>query len=517
MQMASLFTSMQQVEIRRRKEGETIEEYNRHKSLANLTKARFMKQMEKITKELKKDTLLTHNYSIPKPTNQTVLTNTLSQKTPNNILIPDIETNVQEQLNHLGISNLLPTATKKPNKESSQTASPSTRSLQHENSTTTRQSTGKLNKLLREKLRQQSKEDLIQVSPLPDKNVGNFPMTMEHSGKQEQDKHPASINHIYAEQPQKNNAEKLKSNQEEEDPIQVSPLPDKNVGNFPMTMEHSGKQEQDKHPSSINHIYAEQPQKNNAEKLKSNQEEEDPIQVSQLPDKNVGNFPMTMEHSGKQEQDKHPASINHIYAEQPQKNNAEKVKSNQEEEEDKEYENLETTDDEEPETTNTKHKRHKPTKPARINHKQHRRAYPWAHTASNNATKKTNLAHEIEYIRHPKIHNILTDQMKKKLIKKVNLPEDISQEIDKEIQEMKDSFLCKICSNSFSRRYFAYRHTKIEMGYHEYRCSFCNYLSNSTNCVYHHYVTRHGIPKDWITLQNLTNFITDSSDINADY
>ena len=68
MQMASLFTSMQQVEIRRRKEGETIEEYNRNKSLANLTKARFMKQMEKITKELKKDTLLTHNYPIPMPT-----------------------------------------------------------------------------------------------------------------------------------------------------------------------------------------------------------------------------------------------------------------------------------------------------------------------------------------------------------------------------------------------------------------------------------------------------------------
>ena len=33
------------------------------------------------------------------PTNQTVLTNTLSQKTPDNIVLPDIETNVQEQLN----------------------------------------------------------------------------------------------------------------------------------------------------------------------------------------------------------------------------------------------------------------------------------------------------------------------------------------------------------------------------------------------------------------------------------
>ena len=130
---------------------------------------------------------------------------------------------------------------------------------------------------------------------------------------------------------------------------------------------------------------------------------------------------MTMEHSGKQEQDKHPSSIIHIYAEQPQKNNTEKLKSNQEEEEDKEYENLETKDDEEPETSNTKHKRQKPTKPARISHQQHRRTYPWAHTASDNATKKTKLAHEIEYIRHPKIHNMLTEQMKKKTYQKSQL------------------------------------------------------------------------------------------------
>ena len=400
MQMASLFTSMQQVEIRRRKEGETIEEYNRHKSLANLTKARFMKQMEKITKELKKDTLLTHNYPIPMPTNQTVLTNTLSQKTPDNIVLPDIETNVQEQLNRLGISNLLLTTTKKPNEESSQTTSPSTRTSPHENSTTTPQSTGKLNKLLCEKLRQESKEDPIQVSPLQDKNIGNLPMTMVHSAKQEQDKQPSSINHIYAELPQKNKGEKLKSNQEEQ------------------------------------------------------------------------------EH--------------------------------------KEYEDAETSDDEEPKTSNTKRKRQKPTKAARLNYHQHRTAYPWAHTASHNATKKTNLAHEVEYLRHPNIHNILTDRMKRKLIKKVNLPEDICDKIDEEIQEMKDNFVCKICSNSFTNRYHAQRHTKIEMGYQDYRCSFCNYLSNTTYAIYHHYVSTHGIPKDWITSQNLANFITNPSDIDTD-
>ena len=65
---------------------------------------------------------------------------------------------------------------------------------------------------------------------------------------------------------------------------------------------------------------------------------------------------MTMVHSGKQEQDKQPSSINHIYAELPQKNKGEKLKSNQEEEEDKEYEDAETSDDEEPKpvTQNTK-------------------------------------------------------------------------------------------------------------------------------------------------------------------
>ena len=298
-----------------------------------------MKQMEKITKELKKDTLLTHNYPIPMPTNQTVLTNTLSQKTPDNIVLPDIETNVQEQLNHLGISNLLVTTTKKPKEESSQTISLSTRTTSaHENSATTPQSTGKLNKLLREKLRQESKEDHIQVSPPQDKNVGYLPITMEHSRNQEQDKQPSPINHIYAEIPQKK---------------------------------------------------------------------------------------------------------------------TEKLKSNEEEEEDSEYHDFEMTDVEEPETSNTKCKRQKPTKPVRLNHQQHRTAYPWAHNASDNATMKTNLADEIEYINHPKVHHVLTDEMKKMLIQRIQLPQDIHKEIDQQIQETKNKFICKICSNSFDKKYHA--------------------------------------------------------------
>ena len=213
MQMASQFTSMQQVETRRHKEEETTEEYIRHKSLANLTKARYMKQMEKITKELKKDTPLTHNYSIPKPTNQTVLTNTLSQRIPDNIIIPDIETNIQLQLDCLGISNSLLTTIKKPNEESSQTTSlfARTRPLQ-EYSTTTAKST---DKLLEESLRHQSKEEFMQVSTPQDKNLQNLPMKMVDSGKQQEDNQPCPPKHIYAEISQKNKTDKLESIQEE--------------------------------------------------------------------------------------------------------------------------------------------------------------------------------------------------------------------------------------------------------------------------------------------------------------
>ena len=50
---------------------------------------------------------------------------------------------------------------------------------------------------------------------------------------------------------------------------------------------------------------------------------------------------------------------------------------------------------------------------------------------------------------------------------------------------------------------------------YDYRCSFCNYLSNTTVSIYHHYATRYGIPKDWVTSQNLTHFITHDSDADT--
>ena len=105
MQLTSLFTLIQQVETRRKKEEETTKEYNCHKALANLTKTHYLKQMEKMTKQFKAETPLT-NYPMPKSKNSTVLTNNTSHKN-DQILIPNIENNITDELNKLGISNSL--------------------------------------------------------------------------------------------------------------------------------------------------------------------------------------------------------------------------------------------------------------------------------------------------------------------------------------------------------------------------------------------------------------------------
>ena len=115
-QLVSLFTSIQQVETRRQREEETTEGYNHHKALAKLTKTHYLKQMEKMSKQFKADTPLT-NYPMPKSKNSTVLTNNISHKN-DQILIPNIENNITDELNKLGISkSLTPTDNTNTNAE----------------------------------------------------------------------------------------------------------------------------------------------------------------------------------------------------------------------------------------------------------------------------------------------------------------------------------------------------------------------------------------------------------------
>ena len=103
-QLASLFISIQQVETEIRKEQETAKQHNRDKALFNLRKARFMKQMQNLTKKLKEQTILTHSYPMPKPTNATELTKKLTDDYPDEVLIPDIKKDLQEEIARLGLN-----------------------------------------------------------------------------------------------------------------------------------------------------------------------------------------------------------------------------------------------------------------------------------------------------------------------------------------------------------------------------------------------------------------------------
>ena len=102
--MASLFTSIQQVETEMRKEKETTEQHNCDKALFNLRKARFMKQMQNLTKKLKEQTILTHSYPMPKPTSVTELTKKLPDDFPQKVPIPDINKDLREELTKLGLN-----------------------------------------------------------------------------------------------------------------------------------------------------------------------------------------------------------------------------------------------------------------------------------------------------------------------------------------------------------------------------------------------------------------------------
>ena len=103
-QLASLFTSIQQVETEIHKEQETAKQHNCDKALFNLRKARFMKQMQNLTKKLKEQTVLTHSYPMPKPTNATELTKKLTDDYPDEVLIPDIKKDLQEEIARLGLN-----------------------------------------------------------------------------------------------------------------------------------------------------------------------------------------------------------------------------------------------------------------------------------------------------------------------------------------------------------------------------------------------------------------------------
>ena len=114
----------------------------------------------------------------------------------------------------------------------------------------------------------------------------------------------------------------------------------------------------------------------------------------------------------------------------------------------------------------------KRSKIRKLTHEQHKKAYPWAHNASEKYNMKTPLAEKVEYLKHPDIPKLLTSNMKKTMMTAIVLPDEVTEEIDQKIEHIYDgktaAFHCTICSKIFKHHYYAKHHVKHELGYSDY-------------------------------------------------
>ena len=149
------------------------------------------------------------------------------------------------------------------------------------------------------------------------------------------------------------------------------------------------------------------------------------------------------------------------------------------------------------------------TKPLKLSHNDHIEAYPWAHQASDNFSKRMPLAgkEEVEYINiaYTSFKRYLTAAQRENMIEYITLPQVSLKKIEKMIgikkEEKKTIFFCKVCDPTTayqcSRKSMCKCHVRLHLGYSLYRCSFCNFISTNQNPIYSHYALKHGIPKKW--------------------
>ena len=589
MQIGSLFASIQQVETERHKPQETTEEYNRCKAIANLTKARYMKQMEKITKQFKKETVLTHNYSMPKPTNTGVLTNTLSTNIPDEIATPNFENNIEDELTKLGIgSTLLTTTNSKTNQQGlkktstlpslvSHAAPPSSRTTQQQE--ISMQETGRIT------LKQQYHD--AQTNQEGSKKTLTFPSSVSHArGTQEQEKRthetsrttskqqdddalehetqllpestvqgdkpeepeqqcqtkkaettetinqegskktltfPSSVSHARRTQEQEkrtHETSRTTSKQQDDDALEheTQLLPESTVqGDKPEeneqqcqtkkvetteTINQEGSKKTLTFPSSVSHTRRTQEQEkrtHETSRTTSKQQDDDALEheTQLLPESTVqGDKPEEPEQQCQTKKAETTETINHKNAKQTEKRTS-----------------GESNTEDQPQSSKsmqpTKRISHGPSvQSLKLSQKEHDQAYPWAHEASENMLSKTELSNEVEYVNIPLrlIRNYLTSQMRDQLAENINLPDVITERINNCIgmteKNDKPMYFCKVCNMAspyhHPKKAMCARHVRIHLGYSLYRCSFCSFISNTANSVYSHYMTKHGIPKEWI-------------------
>ena len=448
MQLASLFISIQQVETRRQKEEETTKEYNRHKALANLTKTCYLKQMEKMSKQFKADTPLT-NYPMAKSKNSTVLTNNISHKN-DQILIPNIENNITDELNKLGISkSLTSTDNTNTNAEVEQlkvTQDNRLRRTLHQTTSahngvkqkkmmTTNQSTPdgtsenvkakqkkiteenkatetiKQNKLTEDRASQNVKvkeKKITETTNQSTPDVTSQNVKVKEKKITEENKATVTTNQSTADVTSENVIVKEKKIMEENKATATTNQSTPDVTSQNVKVREKKITEENKATATTNQ------QKITEEERSTPHEEDKAMDIEDTP------------------------VMTHVYAKSPQNKRREENKAstaaNQE------------MDDKLP--TNGK-----------LTYQEHKTAYPWAHAVSNNTFIRTDLAEEIEYINHKNIEKFLTTNMKKLLTKTIKLPSHINNTIEKKIKYLSDeAYRVRICYMIFKKKYNAIRH-----------------------------------------------------------
>ena len=141
--------------------------------------------------------------------------------------------------------------------------------------------------------------------------------------------------------------------------------------------------------------------------------------------------------------------------------------------------------------------------------------YPWAKEAAKSRNKTSPISKEVEFVRNKDLQQLLTKEMKEKLAMKVKHTDQTIKKINDFIREDKNKYTCLHCERykveyHCSSKFNMIRHVSLHLRAYEYRCTFCDYMNATIRCVYNHYASVHGLPKDWMPVleQNIqVNYI----------
>ena len=131
---------------------------------------------------------------------------------------------------------------------------------------------------------------------------------------------------------------------------------------------------------------------------------------------------------------------------------------------------------------------------------QDEEAYPWAKKVAKNRECQSPLSDKTQKMEGA--NNLLPSIMKSKLYEHISYPDKIEKKFNDKIKKEGNNYVCINCTSkptfSAKQRNSVMRHVKAELGYQEFRCSFCDEKSNGPRIIVKHYASTHGIPTNWV-------------------